>query len=268
MTLSLAWTATILCAVAGVFAATRLVETIRPAEGAATRRTALLAALASAVLLAGLAALYRIEAVAEADGRAVRVLSEGRGEVLVQVCRVITTMGDAVPALTLAGVLALWLLRVPGTGYWPMLLPVVVLAELLLQFGYTQVFDPLTLADVSPGTVIDGSGSIPSGAVARLFAMFLVAAMIRHRSASPVEPRDWLSTVGSCLVLLELMTRLLLGRHLLADILGGLLLGSFLALVAGLLIGLAPLGPVHARGRGNGIGASGENGLSQRGTSA
>src|SRR4051794_23114557 len=151
MTLSLAWTATILCAVAGVFAATRLVETIRPAEGAATRRTALLAALASAVLLAALAALYRIEAVAEADGRAVRVLSEGRGEVLVQVCRVITTMGDAVPALTLAGVLALWLLRVPGTGYWPMLLPLVVLAELLLQFGYTHVFDPLTLADVSPG---------------------------------------------------------------------------------------------------------------------
>src|SRR3954454_20471534 len=138
MTLSLAWTATILCAVAGVFAATRLVETIRPAEGAATRRTALLAALASAVLLAGLAALYRIEAVAEADGRAVRVLSEGRGEVLVQVCRVIPTTGDAVPALTLAGVLPLGLLRFPVLCYWPMLLLVVVLEDMLRQFGYTQ----------------------------------------------------------------------------------------------------------------------------------
>lgn len=268
MTLSLAWTATILCAVAGLFAATRLIETIRPAGGAASRRTALLAALASAVLLAGLAALYRIEAVADADGRAIKVLSQGRGEVLVQVCRVITTMGDAVPSLTVAGVLALWLLRVRGTGYWPMLLPVVVLAELLLQFGYAHLFDPLTLADVSPETVIDGSGSIPSGSVARLFSMFLVAAMIRHRSANPVEPPDWLPTVGSCLVLVELMTRLLLGRHLLADIVGGLLLGSLLALVAGLLIGLAPVRPVRARGRGTGIGASGENALSQRGSSA
>jgi hypothetical protein len=250
MTLSLAWTATILCSVAGVFAATQLVEAIRPAEGAASRRTAALAALALAVLLAGLAALYRIEAVADADGGAVKVLSGGRGEVLVQVCRVITTMGDAVPSLTLAGVLALWLLRVRGTGYWALLLPVVVLVELLLQFAYAHAFDPLTLADVSPATVVDGSGSIPSGSVARLLSLFLVAAMIRRRSANHADSADWLPTLGGCLVLVELMTRLLLGRHLLADIVGGLLLGSFLALVAGLLIGLGSGRLVTARRTG------------------
>ena len=261
MTLSLAWTAAILFAVAGVFAVTQVVETIQPAAGRASRRAALLAALVSAVLLAGLAALYRIEAVAGADGRALTVLSGGRGEVLVQVCRVITTMGDAVPSLTLAGVLALWLLRVPGTGYWPLLLPVVVLVELLLQFGYDHAFEPLTLADVSPATVVDGSGSIPSGSVARLFSMFLVAAMIRRRSASPADSGDWLVTLGGCLVLVELMTRLLLGRHLVADIVGGLLLGCFLALAAGLLLGLAPTRLLAAR-------AGGENGLSQRGSSA
>ena len=138
MTLSLTWTATVLCAVTGVYLATRLVETIQPADGAASRRTALLAALTAAVLLAGLAGLYRVEAVATADGRGVKVLSAGRGTVLVQVCRVITTMGDAVPSLTIAGVLALCLLRVPGTGDWPLLLPVVVLGELLLQFGYAS----------------------------------------------------------------------------------------------------------------------------------
>jgi membrane-associated phospholipid phosphatase len=48
----------------------------------------------------------------------------------------------------------------------------------------------------------------------------------------------------------ELMTRLLLGRHLLADIVGGLLLGSFLALVAGLLIGLGSGRLVTARRTG------------------
>lgn len=249
MTLSLAWTATILCAVAGVYLATRLVETIQPAAGPGSRRTALLAAGAAAVLLAGVAALYRVEAVAEVDGHGVKLLSAGRGPVLVEVCRVITTMGDAVPSLTIAGVLALWLLRVPGTGYWPLLLPVVVFAELLLQFGYAAVFGPLTLADVSPGTVVDGSGSIPSGSVARLLSVFLVAAMIRHRSSYSVQSRDWLPTVGSCLVLVELMTRLLLGRHLLADIVGGLLLGCFLALGAGLLIGFGSARPVMLGGK-------------------
>jgi membrane-associated phospholipid phosphatase len=264
MTLSLAWTATILCAVAGTFVSVRLVETLRPAVGRTSRSTALLGALASAVLLAGLAAVYRIEAVAEADGRVIKVLSGMRGEALVQVCRVVTTMGDAVPSLTLAGVLALWLLRVPGTGYWPLILPVVVFVELLLQFGFAHAFDPLTLADVSPDTVVDGSGSIPSGAVARLLSLFLVAATIQHRSSRSAARSDWLPTLGSCLVLVELVTRLLLGRHLLADIVGGLLLGIVLALAAGALVGLGQADPVAARSARS----REKNGLSPRDSTA
>jgi membrane-associated phospholipid phosphatase len=263
VTLSLAWTVTILAAVVGVTGAIRLVETVGPAAGRTARRTAMLGVVASALLLAVLALVYRVEAIADLDGRAVKVLSGGRGEVLVQVCRVVTTMGDSVPSLTLAGVLAVWLLRVPGTGYWPLLLPVLVLVELLLQFGYAHAFGPLTLADVSAGTVIDGSGSIPSGSVARLLSLFLVAGMIRSRASGIAEYAAWLPTLGGCLVLVELMTRLLLGRHLLADIVGGLLLGTLLALAAGILLGLGSRTSPPERTVRNG-----RSGLSQRRNSA
>ncbi|MBA3782973.1 MAG: phosphatase PAP2 family protein [Nocardioides sp.] len=235
MTMSISWCVVTLLAVAGVVGALAVAERATGLRGIASTRVALIAAAVCLALLLGLGGLYQVRGIAVIDGRAVEKLSTARGDVLVQVFRVLTTMGDAVPCMVIAGSLAIVLMRLPGIGLWPFALPVLVLVQLLLQFAYDHVFAAFTLTDVMPGLSIDGSGSVPSGSVARFLSIFLVAEMIRRR-ARPDSPPSPLPTVGAVLVLVELVTRLYLGRHLLADILGGLLLGVLLVLAAGALL--------------------------------
>lgn len=81
-----------------------------------------------------------------------------------------------------------------------------------------------------PEVVLGGIGTVPSGSVARLFSVFVLAGLL----ISATHPRVGrnMITVGGALVLVQAVTRLYLGRHLLGDIVGGALLGVALVAVA------------------------------------
>jgi|GEM_PF-4734480 len=228
MIATVGWAVFVLVALVGITGSMRAVEAVTGPRGIASRRGALISAAAAAVMLAGLGGLYRVRAVAEADGTLVKSLSTLRSPVLVQVFRVVTTMGDVIPCLIIAGALGIYLYRVTGTSVWVLGLPAMVLLEVFVQIGVAHVFHPFTLTDVMPHIVIDGSGSIPSGSVARLLSLTLVAAMIRVGATGNAGRA--IPTTGAIVVFIELISRLYLGRHLVGDLLAGLSLGVLLSL--------------------------------------
>ncbi|MGA9747850.1 MAG: phosphatase PAP2 family protein [Nocardioides sp.] len=235
MTMAVAWCAMTLISVTVVAAGFLVVGRATGTRGIASPRLFWSSGAAVVILLVGMGLLYQVRAVAEVDGAFVESLSLARGPVLVEIARVVTTVGDVVPTMTIAAVLALLLLLRPDPGLWPLALPLLVFLELVLQFGYNAVFPVLTLSDIDAALPIDGSGSIPSGSVARLMSLFVVAAMIRRRQQADASVDHWVS-IGASLVTIELVTRLLLGRHFVADIIGGVLLGTLLCLVAAALL--------------------------------
>lgn len=228
MIATVSWAICVLVALLGIAVSMRVVETVTGPRGIASRRGALIVASATAVILGGLGGLYRVRAVAEADGTLVKSLSALRSPVLVQVFRVVTTMGDVIPCLIIAGALGIYLYRFTSTSIWALTLPVLVLLEVFLQIGFAHLFHPITLTDVMPRIVIDRSGSIPSGSVARLLSLTLVAAMVRAGATGKTGRA--IPTTGAIVVFIELISRLYLGRHLVGDLFGGLLLGVLLSL--------------------------------------
>ena len=191
--------------------------------------------VASAVALLAFALVLKLEAVARADGSVVRLLSHSRGDTLVKIMTILTTLGDAIPSFTLATMLAVIVYR---QGRHPLawaLLPVVVLAELLVQVGMTNTFGDLTIATSLRRIPSGNPGILPSGSVARLSSIFLVAALL-WRSHSPLQSRT-VVTIGGVLLVLQSVSRLYLGRHLLLDIVGGLLVGFALFLLASYVVG-------------------------------
>lgn len=234
---SVVWAAMTYVSLMGVLLVVALPGRLPGSRWARPGRLVIVAA-ACAAGLAALGVLYQVRAVAAADAEVVEELSGARRGPIVEAFRVITTMGDTVPSFTIAAILAVWLIGQPRSSWFPVLLPGLVLLQLALQFAFPEVFPVYVLTDIKPDLAIDGSGVIPSGSVARLSSLFVTTWLIYQRSF-PGGGR-WLLTVGGAAVLLEIATRLLLGRHFVADIVGGFLLGGFLISVMALLPGICP----------------------------
>ena len=231
------WAVMTYITLAGVLAAMYGIERATGITGHPSRRLGLWLAGGSLLGLVALGVLYQNRAFAEVDGRLVDQLADARGESLVAAFRVITTMGDVVPTFTIAAVLALILMRGPKAAYWPLMLPALMLLQLALQFAYSEIFPVYVMDELFPEVTIDGSGTIPSGATARLLILFVVACLIYQRSY-PGTGR-WISSLGFSLVIVEIATRMLLGRHFVGDIIGGILLGILLCLLSAFLMSLS-----------------------------
>ncbi|HWT32976.1 MAG TPA: phosphatase PAP2 family protein [Microbacterium sp.] len=92
----------------------------------------------------------------------------------------------------------------------------------------------LDIAEVRPGLALGGAGPIPSGSISRLYVVFVLGAALWTRYSSRTAAGFLLT--GQALLLIELTSRLYLGRHFLVDIAGGLLLGVLLLIGGGWLL--------------------------------
>lgn len=224
---SVAWFVVILPLAVAVGVSTHVTQVAAAMDTETGSHRALALALASLAALVAVAVLWRSWGIARADGSVVSALARLRGEALNDVMTVVTTMGDVVPSFAIAAALALIIYLQGRHHYLPWALPALVLVQLAIQFAFGHVFHDITLSQIRPYLPLGGTGSIPSGSVSRLLAIFLVAG----RFWASYDGRGaWrVVCVGASLVLVEAVTRLYLGRHLLADVAGGLLLGLALA---------------------------------------
>lgn len=177
------------------------------------------------VALLALAIGWRVRAIAQVDGDVVANLVADRSAALNDVFTVVTTMGDVVPSFLIASLLAVAYYQQTGRARG-FVLQLLVLVQLLIQTSMTSSFNDITLMDLHPSVPLGGSGAIPSGSVSRLLSLVLVAATL-WKGHSPRSARVLLS-LAPILVVTEIVSRLYLGRHLLVDIAGGLLLGVIL----------------------------------------
>jgi membrane-associated phospholipid phosphatase len=229
------WCALTLVLVAAIGVTLQLAESAWTNGLLSPLRARAIALVASGVLLLVLALLLKVEPLARADGSVVRALSHSRGVTLVKIMTVLTTLGDAIPSFTIATLLAVVIYRQGAYRLACGLLPLVVLAELLIQVGMTNTFGDLTIADVAASIPSGNPGILPSGSVARLTSIFLVAALLWH-TTHRLQSRT-VVTIGGVLLVLQSVSRLYLGRHLLTDIAGGLLVGFALALLVSFVVG-------------------------------
>lgn len=189
--------------------------------------------LGSVVGLVLLALVWKIRRVADLDASVINLLAAKRSHGVTEVMNSVTTIGDPIPSFTIAAVLALVIYQQGRHRILPLLLPLAVVVELFVQILITDIFHDVTIAQLRSGLPLGGAGTIPSGSVARLFSMFSIAALLW----GPLGARSRrVMTIGAVLVIIQLISRLYLGRHLLADILGGLLLGIILERLAYLLL--------------------------------
>lgn len=234
MTAFIAWFLVTLGIAAGVGLSLQLGESIWTDGVLSSARNRVLAFVASVAALVALALLYRIEDLARVDGRVVKALAEERGTEVTDLMSYLTTIGDVVPSFLIAAVLAV-LIQAQGVHrYAWVLLPLAVLVELALQATIINVFDDVTMEDLFPEIMVGGAGAIPSGSVARLLCLFLIAARLWHSSDERASRQ--VLAVGGLLIVVQAVSRVYLARHLLADIACGLLLGLALALAAVALV--------------------------------
>jgi hypothetical protein len=226
------WFLIVLVSALAVSGAVALAQIAAPGLGSTVRwRTSLAVLAGAAVGLVG-----RVHAIADADARVVVKLVHARSSTLNTVVSVVTTVGDLVPSFALAGVLALLLYRRTGQlTAW--VLPVVVLVEVAIQSEFLDIMHDPTMARLAVGATIGRSDGMPSGSVSRLFSLSLIAAILWRRHSSKIS-RGFIE-FGSAVVFIALITRLYLARHLLADIVGGLLLGLILTVAFGWVLCLA-----------------------------
>lgn len=201
------------------------------------------------VTLTAVALLLRIPQFAELDATVVRNMTDDRSAGLVSLFTTVTTMGDVVPCYVIACSLALWYYLTVAKSPLVLILPLVIIVEIGIQFAMAHAFGDPSLSTVRAGINIGGSGPLPSGSTARLFSVFTIASAMWATTESNVSPR--ILATGGVLVVVELTSRLYLGRHFVTDIVAGLLLGLLLA-TAGLfaLRGLSSRATddVHATG--------------------
>lgn len=229
------WTVLALALVAAIGVTLQLAESTWTGGLLAPLRARGIALVSAVAALLVLALVLKVEPVARADGAVIRVLSHSRGATLEKIMTILTTLGDAIPSFTIAMMLAVIIYRQGRHPFAWALLPLVVIAELLVQIGMTNTFGDLTIADVAASVPSGNPGILPSGSVARLSSIFLVGALL-WRSKSPLQSRT-LVTIGGVLLVLQSVSRLYLSRHFLLDIVGGLLVGFALFLIASFLIG-------------------------------
>lgn len=230
MTEFLDWFLVLLVTAAGIGGCLYLAESAWTGGVLASIRNRGLAFVVAVVAFVGLSLLYRVESIAKLDAQVIQGMCTARNERLVQLMSYLTTMGDVVPSFMIATILAVLVLRQGVHRFAWVLLPLTVFVQTVIQFGVTKSFDDKTIADFYPDVVIGGAGTIPSGSVARLASIFLIAAFLWH--ARDERGSRNLVTLGGVLLVVQAVSRLYLGRHLLADIACGLLLGLALALAA------------------------------------
>jgi hypothetical protein len=223
------WTAVILLAIVGIAITMSLGQGVWTggALSAMPMRVAVLASAAVALILLG--GLWKVRSLADADAAVVERLAQSRGDTLVTLMSAFTTLGDAIPSLVIAGMLSVLVFQQGHHRILCFVLPVLILVELVIQAGMGSVFHDFTIGSLSPDTPEGGIGTIPSGSVARLSSMFLVTACMWHSTDARGSRR--LVSIGSVLLVLQSVSRLYLGRHLVADIVAGLFLGLLLTLV-------------------------------------
>lgn len=232
---NLCWVIVLIAAGILMCAGARLVESSWTQGALDPIRIRLVACAACVAILLVLALVYQVKSVARLDGRAVARIVGKHGSTLSEVMSHLTLTGDTVPSLLIATILAIVIERqgIHRVVCW--ILPLVVLAELVVQLGMWKIFHDTTIAQLHPTLVNGGGGKIPSGSVARLLSMFLIAARLWHSRDPRGSTR--IVTLGLALTAMQLVSRLVLARHLLADIAGGIALGLLLALLATLLVG-------------------------------
>jgi membrane-associated phospholipid phosphatase len=189
-------------------------------------RLAIVGGCVAALLV--LALVWHSRGIAKIDGDVVAKLVGDRNASLNGIFSTVTTMGDVVPSFLLASLLAIAYYqqtrRIRG-----FVLGLMVLVQLVIQDSMPALFHDVTLTVLDPSVPIGGSGTIPSGSVSRLLSIFLLAATLWHGYGSRAE--RVLLGLAPLVVMTEIVSRLYLGRHLLADIVAGLLFGVILTIV-------------------------------------
>jgi PAP2 superfamily len=229
------WTATLLVLPGLVMVAASVAESSwTDPTLVSDRRNRLVAGAACVVVLLLLSLAYQSDSVASPDGKAVAHVAAAPGSGIAKLMGYVTLLGDSVPSLLIAAVLALALYRRGVPSYLCALLPILVLLELYAQLAMWKVFDDATIGSLHAGVPIGGVGQIPSGSVARLLSVFLVAAMLLHARDARWAAR--LVTLGAVLTTIQITSRLVLGRHLYADLVAGIALGLLLTLLTSFLV--------------------------------
>ncbi len=227
------WAIVLIASCALLCAGTALVESSWLGGMLSSIRSRLLACVACAFLLVLVAVLWKAKALGRLDGRVVQHLVGSQGSTLSNIMSYLTLTGDTIPSLLIATVLAIVIYRQGVHRVTAWVLPIIVIAELVVQLGMWKVFHDTTIGQLHPTLVQGGSGKIPSGSVARLFSVFLIASRLWYSRDARGSFR--LATLGVALTAMQLVSRLELGRHLLADIFAGIVLGVLLALLGTLI---------------------------------
>jgi membrane-associated phospholipid phosphatase len=187
--------------------------------------------LGSVAFLLLLGLLYRSHAIAKFDGRLPVKLVHDRGAAVTQIMSVATTTGDLIPSFAIAGVFALVFYQ--RTRLWQAwLLPLDILVQIAIQAAVINTMKDYSVARVWPGITIGGTdGGVPSGSMARLLSVFLLTAILWRPHNARIARR--FTEIGLVVVLIELVTRMYLGRHFAGDIVAGLSLGVTLTVAFG-----------------------------------
>lgn len=226
----LVWCIVMILGALGVLAAFTLLPPALPTSASGRPgRGSIVVLVGALVALAVLAGLWRVHAIARADGSILDVLARHRSATLATIFSYVTTMGDLLPSMTIATAFAivLYLNRATVAAF---ILPIIVLVEIGGQTVIQKAAHDQTVATAAHAEIIGGAGSIPSGSMARLLSIFALAVFFWHRLGRR-DAAVRLGRIGAVLVFVELVSRLVLTRHLLADIVGGLLFGIALTIV-------------------------------------
>lgn len=188
------------------------------------------AAVVSLSLTAVLCVLLRIHAYASLDAKIVDSLARERSDALTTIFKLVTTLGDLVPSLLLAFLvgMGLWLTQRVSRRI-VVAIPTVVLIEIALQFLLIRLFRDPTIGQLEPHLSLGAAGAAPSGATARLLILSLFASRIVGASG---HIRRGPAVLAPSMVLIEVTSRLYLGRHFVTDIAAGLSTGVLVFLVA------------------------------------
>lgn len=224
----LTWFGAILAAAALIVVATGLPRRLLPGEPRQVRGGLVLIVCAIlAAVLVGLCALVRLRIYDRFDAAVVGELAHIRSRTLVTIFTVLTTMGDVIPSFLVATIIGFALLIRSRRIDVALLLPVMVVVEVLIQNLLGRVAGT-TISTLQPGLSVGGAGPIPSGSVSRLYLLFMLGCVLWARYSTRAAAAFVL--IGQALILIELVSRLYLGRHFLIDIAGGLLFGVLLML--------------------------------------
>lgn len=228
----LTWFVVVVVAAASVVIASRTAQWLLPRSRQRPSGRRVVVVVVLAIILILLCLLVRVRGYDRLDASVIRELMRLRSPGLEGAFTVITTLGDVVPSLLIATVMGLALFARESRVIRALLLPAMVLVEVAVQIALGHLAG-VQVQMIAPEIVVGGSGPIPSGSVARLFVIFVLGAFLWSTHSPRAAARSLL--VGQAIILIELTTRVYLGRHFVIDIVGGLIFGVLLVIGGGWL---------------------------------